>query len=46
MERMETILIMEECIIDLTENLSITGRVEDGEIITYNESYLYNPTNQ
>ena len=34
-----------ECIIDLTENLSIAGRVEDGEIIPYGESVIYNPAN-
>ena len=34
-----------ECIIDLTENLSISGRVEDGLIFINTESIIYNPTN-
>ena len=34
-----------ECIVDLTESLSVAGRVEDGEIIPYDESIIYNPTN-
>ena len=33
-----------ECIVDLTESLSVAGRVEDGEIIPYDESIIYNPT--
>jgi hypothetical protein len=34
-----------ECIIDLTENLSIAGRVEYGEITIEDEAIIYNPTN-
>ena len=34
-----------ECIIDLTENLSIVGRVEYGEITIEDEAIIYNPTN-
>ena len=34
-----------ECIVDLTDNLSIAGKVEDGEIILHGEAIIYDPTN-
>lgn len=32
-----------ECIIDLTENMSVFGEVVDGEIVINNEATIYNP---
>lgn len=32
-----------ECIVDLTENMSIFGEVADGEIVIKNEAVIYNP---
>lgn len=32
-----------ECIVDLTEDLSVAGEMVDGEITVKNESIIYNP---
>lgn len=32
-----------ECIVDLTDNLSVAGKVKDYEIIIDNESVIYDP---
>ena len=32
-----------ECIVDLTENMSVFGEVVDGEIVINNEAVIYNP---
>ena len=34
---------MGECIIDLTENLSVAGKIIDDEIIIDDESIIYDP---
>lgn len=34
-----------ECIVDLTNNLSVEGKVIDGEIIIDNNAIIYNPEN-
>lgn len=33
-----------DCIVDLTNDLSVSGSIVDGEIVIDNESIIYNPT--
>lgn len=35
-----------ECIVDLTENLSIAGKIVDGELVIDNDSKLYAPAGE
>ncbi|MBN1073242.1 hypothetical protein DVV91_02645 [Clostridium botulinum] len=33
-----------ECIVDLTNDLSIAGKIVDGTIIIYNDAIIYHPS--
>ena len=37
------VVLKGECIVDLTDTLSVTGKVIDGEIIVDNNAIVYNP---